>query len=406
MKTLYGILLLSLILSACKKPQAESSNGAFSSQTEQKAEDIDLEKIHENGEIIIGTLSGPDTYYDYHGRGMGLQYALAENYARHEGLHLRVELASDTAQLFSMLRNSDIDIIAMQIPYRQLQDADLTKAGVGVDSLQTSWVVRSTSTSLTQSLTAWYSKGVDLSVKKEEQTRYKERRTIRRHVSSPYQDRERGIISPYDEHFKKGARSPGWYWRLIAAQCYQESGFDPQAVSWAGAKGLMQIMPGTADEFGLAEEHIFSPSHNISTAASLIRKLNQHFSDIRNREERMKFVLAAYNGGAGHVRDAMALAEKYGKNSGSWNEVSRYVLALSRPEYYRDPVVKHGYMIGSETEGYVASILERWHAYGGSPGDISGTIGNLHSSPVRAKKTNRYTKDTKILSPEEMEYRK
>ena len=73
-------------------------------------------------------------------------------------------------------------------------------------------------------------------------------------------DRANGIISAFDEHLTKGAEMIGWDWRLLAAQCYQESGFDPQAESWAGAKGLMQIMPATANEMGISTQQLYDLS--------------------------------------------------------------------------------------------------------------------------------------------------
>lgn len=96
-----------------------------------------------------------------------------------------------------------------------------------------------------------------------------------------------------------------------------------------------------------------------------IEELDGHFRDIPNRTERIKFVLAAYNGGSYHVRDAMALTRKHGRDPHRWNDVSQYILALSQPQYYNDPVVKNGYMRGTETEDYVRRIISRWNGYRG-----------------------------------------
>jgi membrane-bound lytic murein transglycosylase F len=76
-------------------------------------------------------------------------------------------------------------------------------------------------------------------------------------------------------------------------------------------------------------------------------------------------VLAAYNGGHFHIRDAMALAQKNGRNPRLWRDVEHFVLALSQPDYYNDPVVKNGYMRGTETVDYVRKIQERWNGYRG-----------------------------------------
>jgi membrane-bound lytic murein transglycosylase F len=178
-------------------------------------------------------------------------------------------------------------------------------------------------------------------------------------------NRQGGIISRYDGLFRRYAPTIRWDWRLLAAQCYQESTFDPQARSWAGACGLMQIMPGTADHLGLARADLFHPEKNIEAAVRYLGELESNFSDIPQRSERTKFVLAAYNGGHYHIRDAMALARRDGRNALVWSEVEPYVLGLSQPAYYNDPVVKNGYMRGSETVDYVRKIHERWNGYRG-----------------------------------------
>lgn len=133
--------------------------------------------------------------------------------------------------------------------------------------------------------------------------------SIRRHTYSPMLNASAGIISEYDHLFQKYAPLTRWDWRLLAAQCYQESTFDPNARSWAGACGLMQIMPATADMIGLSRANIFDPEENIAAAARYIKTLNGKFLDIRDRNERCSFILASYNGGFFHIRDAMALTK-------------------------------------------------------------------------------------------------
>jgi len=99
-------------------------------------------------------------------------------------------------------------------------------------------------------------------------------------------------------------------------------------------------------------------------------------------------VLASYNGGAHHIRDAMALAKRDGKNPHRWSDVSAYVLKLAQPKYYNDPIVKNGYMRGSETVDYVSKIRQR-HA--GYQGVKSPHMGFHPSQPRKAdKRKNKY----------------
>lgn len=396
-----GIALL-FWLSACTKPQRADDNGAFKTTPESTASCYDLGRIEESGELIIATLSGPDTYFDYNGVPMGAEYALAENFAASLGLRLRVELAHDTTELSRMLSAGHADIIALQLPQPDIARMKLLAAGARNDSLRTSWAVHPDAAALAAALDEWYGDGVRLTPQERQRRSMSARTPVRRKVHASYISREKGVISIYDEHFRQAARTTGWDWRLIAAQCYQESCFDPNAVSWAGARGLMQIMPATAEHLGLPADRIYTPADNIAAAARYLRELSGHFADVRDPAERRKFVLAAYNGGHGHIRDAMALARKHGRNPQSWQDVSYFVRCLSQPEYYRDPVVHHGYMIGRETAGYVQAIMDRWRAYGGRPDAPGATVD--HPAAGRPAKRNRFTKDTKIYRPDDPEF--
>ncbi len=128
-------------------------------------------------------------------------------------------------------------------------------------------------------------------------------------------DFSKGRISPYDRFFRQYANEIGWDWRMLAAQGYTESRFDSTAVSWAGARGVMQIMPRTARAYGLSSSKITNPEANIRTAAAIMKALDKSLSKkVPDSEERRKFILAAYNSGIAHIYDAIALAKKYGKN--------------------------------------------------------------------------------------------
>ena len=404
LKILGYIFLPLLLMTACSDKDARVRNGAFTPTVSPIVADYDFDEILSSGELIIATMSGPDTYFDYQGKYLGMQYALASHFAQQNGLRVRVELAHSIAGMFKLLKREEVDIVCYQLPDSLIQKEALCAAGVTNAALHTSWAVRKDAPQLAAELKKWYAQGVELTVEREEKVKMKTRRIVRRKVRAPYISKSKGIISSYDNYFKSAARYVGWDWRLIAAQCYQESGFDPGAESWAGARGLMQIMPYTADHLGLSKEQIYEPQANVAAAARYLKELNAKFSDIREPLERIKFVLAAYNGGAGHVRDAMTLARKFGRDPKRWSDVGAFVLRLSEPEYYRDPDVKYGYMIGSETYNYVISIWDRWRAYGGVAASIGTQVNNDGSSGPRVRKKNRFTRGTKIYRPDDPEF--
>lgn len=172
-------------------------------------------------------------------------------------------------------------------------------------------------------------------------------------------------ISQYDDLLRKYAAQIGWDWRLLAALVYKESKFDPATVSWAGACGLMQLMPKTAKTLGIEkEEDMFDPEMSIAAGVKYLKKLEKIFSSVEDKDERMKFTLAAYNSGPGHILDGRAFARKYGKNPDVWTgNVEPYIMLKSEPEYYTDTICKSGYCRGEETVKYVDEVLAKWEQY-------------------------------------------
>lgn len=349
-----------------KKEKIVTPWGEVGEDSVPQTTNFTVDDIVSNGELIILTMSGPETYYDYRGRGMGTQYLLCEKFAQKLGVSLRVELCKDTAEMIRRLDNGDADLIAFPLPKNMKTDKKIIYCGAGVDSLGVQWAVAGGNSELADSLDSWFKPSMYAEVREEESYIFSSR-SVKRHVYAPFLNREGGIISRYDHLFKKYAPTARWDWRLMAAQCYQESCFDPRARSWAGACGLMQIMPSTADHLGLSRSAIYDPEHNVRAAADYIRELTGYFRGVQSAEERQLFVLASYNGGYFHIQDAMALARKNGRNPNRWKDVAYYVLALEKPQYYNDPAVKYGYMRGSETVDYVDRIRQRYAQYRGVP---------------------------------------
>src|SRR5579871_166737 len=130
--------------------------------------------------------------------------------------------------------------------------------------------------------------------------------------SSDYSSFNTEKLSPYDEQLKKESEALGWDWRLLASVVYQESNFNPRVESWAGAIGLMQVMPETGQYFGVRD--LWSPEKNISVGVKFLKYLDEYWKKtVTDDSERKKFVLAAYNVGLTHVVDAQKLAIKYGR---------------------------------------------------------------------------------------------
>jgi membrane-bound lytic murein transglycosylase F len=165
-------------------------------------------------------------------------------------------------------------------------------------------------------------------------------------------------LSPYDAIFKKEAEKYKWDWTILAAIAYQESRFNPKALGYGGAYSMMQFMPSTGPKYGVFPDS--PPEVQISGGMKLMYKLYEKFAFIPDEQQRIKFCLASYNAGHGHVEDAMRLAEKYGKDPHRWDDnVELMMLNLSKQAYYTDPVVRNGSHRGVITFKYVRSIYAR-----------------------------------------------
>ena len=345
--------------------------------------------IISQGELILATLSGPNTYYEYKGIALGTQYLLCLDYAKHIGVSLRVETYQREEELIERLKNNEADIIifsdtTVSKELSKADSAELSKTKVS------NWYVKTSNKELNNSISMWYTPDKLVAATSKEKDLTLQSQTITRRVYAPVMDKAHGVISQYDNLFRKYASTALVDWRLMAAQCYQESCFDPQARSWAGACGLMQIMPSTARTLSLPADKIFVPEDNIAAAARLLRRLNNDLSDIKDIRERICFQLAAYNCGIGHVRDAMALATKNKKNPHRWSDVAQQMMRLQKPEGYRDPVVRYGYMRATETVDYVERIRKRYQQYSGLAIGSGHVGGNASQSRIPSKATKKH----------------
>lgn len=172
---------------------------------------------------------------------------------------------------------------------------------------------------------------------------------------------ETGNISEYDSLFKK-YETELFPWTLLAAQAYQESRFETDKKSRFGAVGLMQLLPTTAEQMGIYDLHV--PEKSVQAGTRYLKYLyTNHWSHLPDSEA-VKFTLASYNAGPGHVFDAQRVAEKLGLDGNRWdNNVEDAILKLSHKKYIYMPEVKYGFCHGEEPRNYVRDILDREDMY-------------------------------------------
>ena len=245
----------------------------------------------------------------------------------------------------------DSDIARLNRTYYPALDIDLPVSF----AQRASWAVAPDKKWLADSINNWFAQASPQETNKELLKQFFEQSKFTPTVRFDF---SKGYISQYDNLFKKYAPNIGWDWRLMAAQAYQESKFKPNARSWVGARGLMQIMPATARGYRTKVSQLNNPETSVKVATQLLDDLDGYLlKHVPNDAERRKFVIAAYNVGIAHVYDAIALAKKYGLNPEVWDDnVSKAILMKMNPKYYNDPVVKYGYCRGTETVDYVKKI--------------------------------------------------
>ena len=245
----------------------------------------------------------------------------------------------------------DSDIARLNRTYYPALDIDLPVSF----AQRASWAVAPDKKWLADSINNWFAQASPQETNKELLKQFFEQSKFTPTVRFDF---SKGYISQYDNLFKKYAPNIGWDWRLMAAQAYQESKFKPNARSWVGARGLMQIMPATARGYRTKVSQLNNPETSVKVATQLLDDLDGYLlKHVPNDAERRKFVIAAYNVGIAHVYDAIALAKKYGLNPEVWDDnVSKAILMKINPKYYNDPVVKYGYCRGTETVDYVKKI--------------------------------------------------
>ena len=271
-----------------------------------------------------------------------------------------------TEELIRMVSDGEInytiaDENVADIDLRYYPNLDIKMQLSHADSI--GFAVRESSPNLRDTLNAWLLDKRNASTIGEVQRKYFKRRSHTNKANQDYSSLNGDQLSPYDDIVKRESDSIGWDWRLISAIIYQESKFETYKESGAGAFGIFQFMPSTAASYGINR----SSSAEAQIKAG-IRKLKKNYDqwleEINDSTECIYFTLGTFNAGRSHIDDARALAKKHGLNDSVWHDnVADMVRNLSKPTYYRDEVVKNGYLRGIETYEYIIEVIQRYEEY-------------------------------------------
>jgi membrane-bound lytic murein transglycosylase F len=291
----------------------------------------------------------------------------------------QLELLKDSLHLdFSILEVQDHEEILLDRVYEQEVRWTVAEKNVAqtnatyYDELQlglevakeepVTWAMRSSSPELLQAVNSWLVEKKEVFIPRTYARYFLNSKNQYERTTNTYSSLGGDRISVYDEIIQENAQTLGWDWRLLAALVYKESRFDTTALSYAGAQGLLQLMPVTVERFGVTNPN--DPIESLKGGVKYLQYLDKFWMErVPETNERIKFILASYNIGQGHVEDAWRLTLKYRKNTQSWQEVSNFLNLKSDPKYYRDAVVKSGYAKGHIAVNYVRDVLALFQSY-------------------------------------------
>jgi len=161
-------------------------------------------------------------------------------------------------------------------------------------------------------------------------------------------------LPKYEKIFVEAGEKYSIPWKLLAAIAYQESHWNPKAKSFTGVRGIMMLTRATAKILGV--DNRLDPKQSIIGGTRHLKQMIKFVPEEVEGENRLKFALAAYNVGMGHIHDARELAKRLGYNQNIWSDLKKVLPLLSKKKYYK--TLKYGYARGEEPVKYVESIYD------------------------------------------------
>ncbi|WP_036187405.1 transporter substrate-binding domain-containing protein [Marinimicrobium agarilyticum] len=347
---------------------------AFMTRTEERAQEVAFSRAyHYATETVVGQAdeTALESVEGLAGRTLHLRrsssYWDTAEALRERGIDVDLKAVPDdmeTEQIIDRVATGEFDltiadshILQSELTWRD----DITGLLSLGEPISHSWAVRQNNLQLLEAIDDFWDKeyrGLHYNIFY--QRYFEDDSRIQAHRKGRVDLAEGQSFSEWDDLAKVYGEQYDFDWRLILAQMYQESEFDPEAVSWVGAEGLMQVMPRTAKELGLYP--LDNPRVSVHAGVKYMEWLRYRFPDRLPVEQQMWFSLAAYNAGVGHVRDARRLADQKGWDPDQWfGHVEEAMLLLSQRKYYQH--ARFGFVRGQEPVNYVRHIRDRYRAY-------------------------------------------
>ncbi len=279
----------------------------------------DLHDLKQHNVLRVITRPDPHNYFIRNGKPAGFEYELVQKFAEENHLRVKIVQAGDEAEMLELLEQGRGDMITSMLldipdPERVIQSAAYNRADefLAADALQV-WSMMAASTDLQKAVDAFLSKEYRSEFYNVNYRKYFADRVEERNAKHIRTEK----LSPYDKIAKAYAARYNFDWRLIVAQMYMESRFNPAVVSHMGAEGLMQVLPATANEMGFSD--VTSPEQGIHAGVQYMDWLRQRFDEQDlTIQDRTWFSLASYNAGLARVQRARKLAAELGLDPNRW----------------------------------------------------------------------------------------
>ncbi|WP_241824917.1 membrane-bound lytic murein transglycosylase MltF [Salinivibrio sp. IB872] len=273
----------------------------------------------------------------------------------HPALSWQIVQDADDDELLKQVANGDIDFTiadSVDIALIQRTHPDITVAMELSEDEPVAWFMKKQGDSSVYALMVEFfgdlAQSGELAILEEkyfghvDQFDYVDTRAFLRAIESK--------LPKWEPLFKKYANE--FDWRLLAALSYQESHWNPRAISPTGVRGMMMLTLPTAKSVGVRNR--LDPEQSIKGGALYLQRVLERVPDSVNPHERIWFALASYNIGFGHTMDARRLTEAQGANPNSWSDVKKRLPMLAKRQYYTQ--TRYGYARGYEALSYVENI--------------------------------------------------
>jgi len=293
------------------------------------------------------------------GKDTSYETSMLEAKAQNEEISFDVSSDYSTSQLLEMVSNGKIDCTVadsniFSINQRYYPSLDFAFSMSERESL--AWIMRENSDTLKYDMYRWLNKYIQTGGMAKLKDKYYGHINIFNYYNTlVFHKRIKSRLPKYKKMFQDAAKENGISWLYLAAQSYQESHWNPRAKSNTGVRGMMMLTLPTAKSMGV-KSRIDAKQSIYGGAKYMAKMIKRVPEEITKEDERMKFALAAYNIGMGHVKDAQTLAKRLYKDPNSWLDVREVLPLLTQKKYYK--TLKYGYARGSEPVRYVDGISE------------------------------------------------